>query len=154
MPVPPIESIKTFGRSRIVAFQKQIKNNHFCFDLFMAITIFLATIVELISLYLRGDISYDIDVQKYKYLVHIYPLLMQSVICVFASFFIFKILRYKSCIYTQITTILYAIIQYINLLFIIFKFGLYYYDLIIYPIFLYLILSLIITKTIRWFIYQ
>ena len=151
LPVPPIETIKSTAKR----FAAVIKNNHACFDFFMMLTIFLVTLIELISLYLRGNTSLcHLDAEKCDYLVNTYPLLMQITICIFATFFILKIFRYKSCIYTQATTILYSLIQLISLIFIIFKFGVYYYDLIVYPIFLYLTLSLIIIKTIRWFIYQ
>lgn len=76
-------------------------------DIWMGLVIFVAAIIELISWVMpQGD----------NYLLFWYPLLNSTTLLVFASFFVMKAFRYKSCIYSKIASIGYASLNVISLL--------------------------------------
>ena len=121
MPTPPKESI---GGRLATKLTENIKDKRKCFDLMMAAVIFVLTIIELRSFYVWTN-SHDLIPEKYwnYYALNDYPFYNTVSFFVVSIFFLLKIIRYNSCIDTKLITILYFAIQFINLIFIIFKFG-------------------------------
>lgn len=149
MPKPPKESI---GQRIVANTRNTIKNPSKCLDFFMASTIFLAAMLELLSWnYAKGKTAVITDVGN-NYLIYYYPLLNTIIIWVFSLFFLLKILRYKSCIYTQLVTIIYFLVQSINLSAFLFGYGTGTYEGIGYPLLLVGIVLLTLTKVVRWFL--
>jgi hypothetical protein len=153
MPKPPVETIDPKGRTLGKVSQDNNSNRdnkRFLLDFIMALVIFINTIIELISWRLQ-NISRPAKILDYGdgYLVYTYPLLTQITIFVFALFFLVKIIRYKSCIWTNIVTLLYFSIQTINLLSIIFKIGMPLYEELVYPLILSTVIILSSLKLIR-----
>lgn len=121
-----------------------------CLDFMMASTIFLLAILELISWRLSFGEMATITDQGNGYLVKWYPLLSTIGYFIVSSFFLAKIIIFKSCIYTKVITVIYFIIQSFNIMAFIFMFGIDFYNIYISPIFLCTIISLIVIKAIRW----
>lgn len=147
MPTPPAESI---GGKIVSQLKDTFKNNKKCFDFFMGSAIFIVSIIEFISWRLSQGEQAVILSPGNNYLVFWYPFLSSLTIWVFSLFFLFKILRYKACIYTQLVTIIYFIIQWFNLSAYLFQFGSKTYNDIIYPVFLFSIFGLTFLKVLRW----
>lgn len=76
-------------------------------DIWMGLVIFVAAIIELISWFMP---------QGNDYLLFWYPLFNSLTLVVFASFFVAKAFRYKSCIYSKIASIGYTSLNVISLL--------------------------------------
>ena len=152
MPKPPVETIKSFARSKVMQMKETLKSKPKFLDFLMALVIFLTTLIEYISWRLQNT-STPAKITNIcdGYLVYTYPLLMQLTITFFASFFFMKIIRYKSCVWSTIISTVYFLIQIINLYSIIFKIGMPTYETIIYPILLLSIFLLTFLKTLRWF---
>lgn len=149
MPKPPKESI---GQRIVANTHNTIKNPSKCLDFFMASTIFLAAVLELLSWHFaKGKTAVITDVGN-NYLIYYYPLLNTVIIWVFSLFFLLKILRYKSCIYTQLVTIIYFLVQSINLGAFLFGYGTGTYESIGYPLLLVGIVLITLTKVVRWFL--
>ena len=81
MPKPPKESI---GKRIVSNAQNTIENPRKCIDFFMAATIFVVAVLELISWQLaKGQTATITDVGN-NYLVYYYPLLNTVIIWVFS----------------------------------------------------------------------
>ena len=155
MPTPPKESIGGKMLSSIINKTKQIKitwkDSRKCFDLLMALAIFLLTAIELRSFYKwLNDVR--IIPAKYwdYYALSSYPYYNTWGFFIVASFFMANIIRYKSCTDTKIITCMYFIIQLVNVIFIELKLGSDLYSLTIYPAILFSIALLITIKALRW----
>lgn len=116
-------------------------------DFLMASVIFIVAFIEPISFVL---VSLDIE----DYLVFWYPLLSTISFLLFGLYFLGRIVRYKSCIYTRIVVIVYCLIQLFNLLGILTKFGFIFYSEWIYPIFVVTIFGIAQIKISRLFFYK
>ena len=155
MPVPPNESMnpKTAFTKAMVPIRNvvaNIKDKKKCFDLMMATIVFCLTAIELISLHYQTH-SATIPQQYWDYYaLNQYPLLATISTWLVALFFLLKILRYNSCWDTKIITILYFLLQTINILATVTKFGSPLYFTVVYPLLLVSIIVLIITKAVRW----
>lgn len=125
-------------------------DNNRCLDFMMASVIFIVTILEFISWRLSIGEPATITDRGNGYLVFYYPLITSIIQFVFSSFFLIKIFRYKSCIYTELITLVYFFIQIFNLLAYIIQFGGEFYDTYIYPVFLYTIIGITLIKALRW----
>ena len=125
-------------------------DNKKCLDFLMASVIFIVTILEFISWRLSIGEPATITNSGNEYLTFYYPLMSSITNFVFSLFFLIKILRYKSCIYTELITLVYFFIQAFNLSAYIIKFGSEFYDLYIYPTFLFTIIGITIIKILRW----
>ena len=146
---PPRE---TLGRKILSKLKETISNNKKIFDFLMAITIFNATAIEILSWTKNTDnVAIITDYGDYN-LVYWYPLLSSIIILNFSFFFVLKVILYKSCIYSKIVTGIYFLVQIINVLSILFKITMNTYDLVVYPILLYSIILLILLKIVRWII--
>ena len=87
MPKPPTESI---GQRIVANTRNTIKNTSKCLDFFMASTIFLAAVLELLSWHFaKGKTAVITDVGN-NYLIYYYPLLNTIIIWVFSLFFYLK----------------------------------------------------------------
>ena len=152
MPKPPVETIKSFARSTVQQIKETLKSKPKFLDFLMALIIFLTTLIEILSWRLQIT-SKPATITNIGdgYLVYTYPLLIQITVTLFATFFLLKIIRYKSCIWSTIITSIYFLIQIINLLSIIFRIGMPVYETIVYPILLLSIILLTLLKVIRWF---
>lgn len=75
-------------------------------DIWMGLVIFVAAIIELISWFMP---------QGNDYLLFWYPLFNSLTLVVFASFFLAKAFRYRSCTYTKIVSIGYTLLNVISL---------------------------------------
>lgn len=119
-------------------------------DFSIAAIIFMVAILELISWHFSaGKPATIIDVGN-NYLIYFQPLFSTCVIWLFSLYFLFKIFRFKMCIYTEIVTVMYFAVQTFNLSAYIFQFGLDFYNQYIYPFFLFSIIFIILIKVIRW----
>lgn len=149
MPTPPKESI---GGRLMANLTQNIKDKKKCFDLMMVTVIFLLAIIELKSLYAWYK-STEIIPEIYwnYYALNEYPFYNTLGFFAVSLFFLLKIFRYNSCTDTKIITTLYFSIQFINVLFVVFKFGAAWYTEIVYPLILTAIVVLILIKAIRWF---
>jgi hypothetical protein len=123
-------------------------------DFMMALIIFIVSIIEFISWRLSFGAAATITDVGNNYLIFWYPFLSSLVIWFFSVFFLLKIIRYEHCIYTDIITIVYFIVQTINILAFIFQFGIDLYNQYIYPVFLFTIMGLTLIKSIRWLLYN
>lgn len=116
-------------------------------DFIMASVIFIVAFIEPLSFIM---VVFDIP----EYLTHWYPVLNTSSLFVFSLYFLCRIIRYKSCIYTKIVVVIYFFIQLFNLLSILIKFGFVFYSEWIYPIFIMTICGIIQIKISRLFFYK
>lgn len=87
-----------------------INNKKRLFDIWLGLVIFIASGIELVSWFMP---------QNKDYLLFWYPLLNNITLLAFSSFFIIKAFRYKSCIYTKIASIGYALVNVISFIFIV-----------------------------------
>lgn len=87
-----------------------INNKKKLFDIWLGLVIFIASGIELASWFMP---------QNKDYILFWYPLLNNITLLSFSSFFIVKAFRYKSCIYTKIASIGYALINVISFIFIV-----------------------------------
>lgn len=152
MPIPPGQTIKPEGKlvsEDTVTTEFTKKNN--IFDILMASIIFIATAIELISWYIAKQTDeYVIVGNSNNYLLFWYPLLSTITLWFFAGFFLMKVFRYKSCKDTKVITILYFLIQTVNIFAYILKFGVPLYINILYPIILGSLLFIILLKIVQW----
>lgn len=125
-------------------------DNKRCLDFLMASVIFIVTILEFISWRLSIGDTATITDHGNGYLTFYYPFITSIIQFVFSLFFLIKIFRYKSCIYTELITLVYFFIQIFNLLAYIIQFGGEFYDRYIYPVFLYTIIGITLIKALRW----
>lgn len=143
-----IKQIAVSVKSIVYSSKKKIKetlaNNKKCFDFYMAIAIFIAVAIEITSWFLQANSE--------RYFTYWYPLLSSLTLLDFASFFIAKIIRYESCVYSKLISYMYFLIQLINVVFIGFTFSMPIYEILVYPILLYGIIFLIALKILKWFI--
>lgn len=146
---PPIEVLSRPVRAKI---KETVNNNKQFFDFYMAVTIFLAVLLELFSWYIQGNSRAVIVSNGDYYLTYWYPLLSSLTLVVFASFFLVKVIRYTACVYSKIVSFFYFFVQCANTLFIALNFSNVLYESIIYPVILILINLLLTIKTVRWFI--
>lgn len=147
MPTPPAESI---GGRLVSQLKETIKDKRKCLDFMMASVIFIVTVIELWSLKLSEGKAAIITDPGNNYILYWFPLTSALTIWFFAGFFYMKILRYNSCIYTKIISIIYFLIQSINVTAYLLQFGSDLYYKLIYPIFLFSIVGLTLIKVIRW----
>lgn len=149
-----MERIKSPAKSSSFSVFQYIKlnftDNKRCLDFMMASVIFIITILEFISWRLSIGEPATITNHGNEYLTFYYPLMTSITQLVFALFFLIKILRYESCIYTELITIVYFLIQVFNLSAYLIQFGGEFYDKYIYPTFLFTIIGITIIKIIRW----
>ena len=119
-------------------------------DVMMAMVIFIVTIIEFISWRLSFGKAATITDLGNNYLVFWYPLMSSLVIWFFSVFFLLKIIRYTHCIYTDIITVVYFLVQSFNISAYLFQFGSEVYNEYIYPVFLFTIIGLTLIKSLRW----
>lgn len=113
-------------------------------DFIMASIIFIVAFIEPLSFLLE-------TLEVKDYLTDIYPMLSTISLLLFGLYFLGRIVRYKSCIYTKIVVIVYCLIQAFNLLAIFTKFGIVFYSEFIYPVFIVTIFGIIQIKVSRFF---
>ena len=113
-------------------------------DFLMAATIFLAAVIEPISWVMANKMGRE-------YLEFWFPLLATIQIWFFAAFFFIRIFRYNACIYTQLVSIIFFIIQSYNIAAYGIQFGLPFYNHYIFPFFLISISLITVTKLLRCF---
>lgn len=113
-------------------------------DFIMASIIFIVAFIEPLSFLLE-------TLEVKDYLTDIYPVLSTISLFLFGLYFLGRIIRYKSCIYTKIVVIVYCLIQAFNLLAIFTKFGIVFYSEFIYPVFIVTIFGIIQIKVSRFF---
>lgn len=113
-------------------------------DFIMASIIFIVAFIEPLSFLLE-------TLEVKDYLTDIYPMLSTISLFLFGLYFLGRIIRYKSCIYTKIVVIVYCLIQAFNLLAIFTKFGIVFYSEFIYPVFIVTIFGIIQIKVSRFF---
>lgn len=147
MPKPPTESI---GGRLVSQLKNNLKDNRKCFDFLMASAIFLAVVIELISWFYSFGKQATITDKGNNYLVFWYPFFSSLTIWIFSGFFYLKVLRYKSCFYTELITRIYFLVQTINLIAYLSQFGVKLYNIIVYPIFLFTIIVLTFIKLMKW----
>lgn len=116
-------------------------------DFLMASVIFIVAIIEPISFIL---VNLDLD----DYLTKWYPFLSTLSLLLFGLYFLGRIIRYKSCIYTKLVVVIYCLIQAFNLIGLITEFGFIFYSEWIYPIFIITIFGIIQIKISRLFFYK
>lgn len=116
-------------------------------DFLMASIIFIVAFIEPISFVL---VYLDLK----DYLVFWYPLLNTISLLLFGLYFLGRIIRYKSCIYTKIIVVIYCIIQAFNLSSLLIKFGFTFYSELIYPLFIITIFGITQIKISRLFFYK
>ena len=126
-----------------------LKDNKKRLDFLMSLIIFVAVILEYLSWTLQTDNTATITDVGDNYLVFWHPFLSSLTIWVFSWFFLIKVLRYKACIYSQIVSVSYWLVQTISVSAFVFQIG-DIYDKIVYPILLFVILFLILIKAVRW----
>lgn len=119
-------------------------------DWAMALIIFLVSIIELISWRLSFGQAANITDIGNGYLIWYYPLLSSLTIWLFSVFMLLKIIIFSHCIYTNIVTIVYFLIQTLNVSAFFFQFGGDFYNRIVYPIFVMSIIFIILIKIVRW----
>lgn len=115
----------------------------------IASVIFILTIIELISWRLSLGAPAIICDPGNGYLLQWYPLLNTIGFFTISILFVLKLFLFSHCIYTEMVTVLYFLIQGFNLSALIFKFGSDFYDSIIYPVFVFSIILLILIKIVR-----
>lgn len=116
-------------------------------DFLMASVIFIVAFIEPISFIL---VYLDLE----DYLIFWYPLLNTISLLLFGLYFLGRIIRYKSCIYTKIVVVIYCIIQVFNISSLLVKFGFVFYSELIYPLFIISILAITQIKISRLFFYK
>lgn len=145
--IPPKESI----RKMLIKYIKlNFTDNKRCLDFMMASVIFIVTILEFISWRLSIGEPATITNHGNGYLTFYYPLITSIIQLVFSLFFLIKIFRYKSCVYTELITLVYFFIQAFNLSAYLIQFGGEFYDRYIYPTFLFTIIGVTLIKALRW----
>lgn len=125
-------------------------DNKMCLDFMMASVIFIVTILEFISWRLSIGEPATITDRGNEYLVFYSPLMSSIIQLIFSLFFLIKIFRYKSCVYTEMITLVYFFIQVFNLSAYLIQFGGEFYDRYIHPTFLFTIIGITIIKIARW----
>lgn len=116
----------------------------------MASAIFALAILEFISWKLSHSKPAIIIDKGDGYLLEDYPLLNTIGYLVIAIYFVVKSIRYKACIYSKIISIVYLIIQIVNLSAIFIKYGYVTYNEYVYPLFLCTIIIIIFVKILKW----
>lgn len=146
-----IQSSRQYIFNRLLKYVKlNFTYNKRCLDFMMASVIFIVTILEFISWRLSLGETATITNVGNNYLVYYQPLISSIIQLVFASFFLMKIIKFRSCIYTESITIVYFLIQLFNLSAYIIQFGGEFYDHYIYPTFLFTIIGITLIKALRW----
>lgn len=105
------------------------------FDLGMLSAIFFMTAIELSSFYFQHKYDTYLCSDNNPYLFYYMPLLSSLTILFASSFFLFRILRFKACIYTQIITITYFIDQLFTTVLIYIGYNEDWYFKFIYPLY-------------------
>lgn len=146
---PPDESI---GRRLVSRLTENLKDGHKKLDFMMSFVIFLASIVELLSWRMQTKATAVVLDAGDGYLLFWYPFLSTLTIWIFSWFFLVKILRYRACIYSQLVSIIYWLVQTINVSAFVFQYDIDLYDRVVYPMLLCVIVLITIIKLIRWFI--
>lgn len=122
-------------------------------DFTMALIIFLVSAIELLSFgFPDPNNQPQFTTLGDNYLVYWFPLFCTIQFWMFGCFFVFKVIRYKSCIYSKIISYMYFLMQSVNLLSILFSIGYKNYLELITPIFSLSIIFVAIIKCIRWFL--
>lgn len=153
MPRLPNGSLTERTASKGAGFKKMLTNKKKSLDLYMALTIFLLTIIELISYYTTNDTIIN-DVSTYKYMLFYYPLYTIIELLIISLFFLVKCYRYISCIYSKIVSWMFFALQLNSLLALTTHNSISIYLELTYPIIYISIITLIIIKSIRWFLRQ
>ena len=145
--VPPKESM---GGKLLSSFRKTVKDHRKCYDFIMVARIFILAALELISMFLQ--VESEVIPEEYwgYYALSTYPLLVSIAFWVVGLSFFVKILRYNSCFLTQWATILYFVMQTLNLIVIVSKWGFIWYYEWVYPFLLFMVLVLILIQLVKW----
>lgn len=130
-----------------------ISNKRKSFDLYMALSIFIVSAFELLSFAFQDSNNQpEFTSLGDNYVVYWYPLFCTIEFFVFSTFFLVKCLRYKSCIYTKTISVLYFLLQSINLISILVTVDYVTYLQLCSPLILVLIVLTCLIKFIRWFL--
>ena len=152
MPKPPREalsrSLNRLGSAQSVV--NKYRDTKKFLDLWIASTIFILTLVELISWNLQTDNTATITDVGDGYLVYWYPLMCSVSFLFMAIMFVVKSIRYIVCVYTVVASWLYLVTQFINTISILFSIPLGIYEICAQPVLLTGVVLLILIKIIKW----